>query len=208
MLHCLTEFSNYAELCTFHLALDGPERPLLFELKTLHYGRSTYRASQDRCEAVNRCARALPAEYVTKAQEIDTKFCGTPAGSQGPVERKLRSYDPVRGLVFGAWGEASSDVDRLLRLCAESGATRHWRGMRARNSEEAKGVLAWLLRRRWGITALRENARLKLERLEFVGHGATAASARRANAALGRACTEVRGSLSGAGTGDTVISCS
>ena len=45
---------------------------------------------------------------------------------------------------------------------------------------EAKGVLAWLLRRRWAITALRENARLKLERLQFVGRGAAAAAQRRA----------------------------
>ncbi len=43
----------------------------------------------------------------------------------------------------------------------------------------ATGVLAWLLRRRWGLTALRENARLKLDRLEFVGRGATAAARRR-----------------------------
>ena len=45
---------------------------------------------------------------------------------------------------------------------------------------QAQGVLAWMLRRRWGMTALRENARLKLERLEFVGTGAVAAADRRA----------------------------
>ena len=32
------------------------------------------------------------------------------------------------------------------------------------SAEEAKGAFAWLLRRRWGITALRENARLRLDR--------------------------------------------
>ena len=36
-----------------------------------------------------------------------------------------------------------------------------------------------MLRRRWALTALRENARLKLERLEFVGRGTAAAAARR-----------------------------
>ena len=40
--------------------------------------------------------------------------------------------------------------------------------------------LAWLLRGRWGLTAIRENARLKLERLQYVGRGAAAASQRRA----------------------------
>ena len=47
----------------------------------------------------------------------------------------------------------------------------------------AQGVLAWMLRRRWGMTALREAARLKLEPLEFVGRGAAAASDRRLAAA-------------------------
>ena len=41
--------------------------------------------------------------------------------------------------------------------------------MKAKNPEQAKGAVAWLLRRRWGMTALRENARLKLDRLQYVG---------------------------------------
>ena len=41
--------------------------------------------------------------------------------------------------------------------------------MKARQPDEAQGALAWLLRRRWGITALRENARLTLERLQYIG---------------------------------------
>jgi len=172
----------------FHLALDGPERGLLFELKTLHYGRSTYDAGPGRCDAVARRAGALPAEYSGKARRLDRTYCGTAAGSQGPVESKLRSYDPVRGLVFGAWGEGSPAVDRLIGLFAECGAGRHYRRMQARSPHEAKGALAWLLRRRWAITALRENARLKLERLEFVGPGAASAAARQAAASQGRAC--------------------
>ena len=46
----------------------------------------------------------------------------------------------------------------------------------------ATGVLAWMLRRRWGLTALREHARLKLDRLDYVGRGATEAARRRADA--------------------------
>ena len=51
--------------------------------------------------------------------------------------------------------------------------------MGARDATLAQGVLAWLLRRRWGMAALRENVRLKLERLEYAGRGAAAARARR-----------------------------
>ena len=161
---------------------DGPEQPTLFELKTLHYGTSTYPRGERRCEAVARRAEALPAEYATKAREADRRFCGTPRGRVGPVERKLQSYGTVRGLVFGAWGEGSPDVERLLGTLAEQGAQRHWRAMRCPDAVAAKGAIAWLLRRRWAHTALREAARLKLERLEHAGQGAAAAARRRSEA--------------------------
>ena len=76
----------------------------------------------------------------------------------------------------------------LLRKLAGVGANRHWRRMKASNEKEAKGALAWLLRRRWGMTALRENARLTLDRLQFVGVD-TAADAR---ATMGCARAESR----------------
>ena len=175
----------------FTLAIDGPERELLFELKTLHAGHSTYNGLHHRCEAVARRAQRLPAEYAAKARQIDRQFCGTAAGAVGPVEARLRTFDPVRGLVFGTWGEASPDVERLLAAFCRAGATHHWRTMRAASPDTAQGVLAWLLRRRWGMTALREAARLKLERLEFVGRGAALASDRRV-AAVGATAAQVR----------------
>ena len=164
-------------------AFEGPERPLLFELKTLHYGRSTYRPQgMPRCGAVARRAGALPTEYASKAREIDRRFCGTPAGEIGPVEARLRTFEPVRGVVFCAWGEASPHADKLLTLAVHTGAGRHWRGMRCDEPSRAVGAIAWLLRRRWGLRALREAARLKLDRLEWAGAGAAAAAQRRRSA--------------------------
>lgn len=163
-----------------HAPFDGPERPLLFELKTLHYGVSTYGDHEARCHAVNRRANRLPAEYASKARGVDRKYCGTLQGAVGPVEGMLRTFEPVRGLVFGAWGEASPATHKLLTVMAQCGAQRHWRGMRCEDPSSAIGSMAWLLRRRWGLTALRENARLKLGRLQYVGRGAAAASQRRA----------------------------
>ena len=121
-----------------HVALDGPERPLLLELKTLHYGSSTYPGGTDRCGAVAKRARALPSEYAAKARGADQKYCGTAPGNVGPVESLLRTYEPVRGLVFGAWGEASPMVEQLLSVLAAIGAERHWRAMRCREVEDAR----------------------------------------------------------------------
>ena len=51
--------------------------------------------------------------------------------------------------------------------------------MRAAQPQAAKALIAGLLRRRWGLTACREAARLTLDRLTLLGSGAAAADARR-----------------------------
>ena len=70
-------------------------------------------------------------------------------------------------------------MEILLAHAASAGAHRHWRSIGCGDDGSARGILAWMLRRRWGMTARRENARLKLERLEYVGRGAQAAADRR-----------------------------
>ena len=156
------------------------EAEYLFELKTLHVGATTYPLGlQERCAAVAKRAEALPAQYVAHARRLDRRYCGTTEGHVGPVEERLRRFDGVRGLVFGAWGEASPDVEGFLHACAESGARWHWRAMRAAQPHGAQALLVGLLRRRWGLTACREAARLTLDRLALLGGGAPEAEARR-----------------------------
>ena len=158
----------------------GMELPCFIELKTLHFGSSTYPLNlQSRCEAVARRAAGLHGEYCEKARSVDTSYCETLDGHVGPVLQKLLSYGHVRGVVFGAWAESSPDTERLLSQLARQGANAKWRQMGSNDPESAVGCLAWLLRRRWGLTALRECARLKLERLAYVGRGAAAADERR-----------------------------
>ena len=107
------------------------------------------------------------------------------------MEAKLRSYGDLFTLVFGAWGEASADVHALVSALADVGMHRHYKSMRMKGPLEARSVLVWMLRRRWGMTALRENAHLLLARLEYVGRGAMAAAARR-DAASGDAAVRAR----------------
>ena len=160
----------------------GPERLLLFEVKTLHYGPSTYPASAQRCHAVARRAAALPADYANKASRVDRDYCGTQPGTTGPVSARLRTFDPVRGLVFGSWGEASPDVHQLVTALSVAGKRRHYSHIGAESPSDACGGLAWLVKRRLAMTAVRGNARLMLARLEHVGRGAVAAASRRADA--------------------------
>ena len=84
--------------------------------------------------------------------------------------------------MFGALVEASPDVQELLASITAAGATAHSIQMQATSAAEARGALAWMLKRRWGVLAARENARLILARLCLVGRGALQASRRRAEA--------------------------
>ena len=65
-------------------------------------------------------------ENVLKARRLDTTYCETPQGQVGHVKRKLLSYERVRGMVFGAFREASIPVhqlvDSLANLCLSGSA--------------------------------------------------------------------------------------
>ena len=154
---------------------DAPDE--LFELKTLHYSPTTYPPQGAR--AVNRRANAIATQMGGKARQLDQRFNATAVGEVGPVERRLASFGPVRGLVVGHFAEGSEHLEALLTGAAHCGALRHWAGMRAREPADAHGTVAWLLRRRWGMTAWKSTVRLLLDRLEYVGNGSMRAHGRR-----------------------------
>ena len=87
----------------------------------------------------------------------------------GPVLAALQAWPPVLGLVFGAFGEASTDVDRLALAAASLRAASDWRRLGARDEEEARAFLIAQVRRRWGCAAVRERARMLLARLPQIG---------------------------------------
>ena len=60
-------------------------------------------------------------------------------------------------------------VDELLELAAVAGATQHWKSMRFRDPDVARGIIMKVLRRSWGMAAFRENAHLVVRRLGRVG---------------------------------------
>ena len=162
-----------------------PVKFYLLELKCIHLSAAWYgqdagcqreEARGKSCVPVEKRAKAVAAEYVKKAQETDQTYCGTAPGEIGPVEAKLRSFEKSVPLVFGAFGEASDGVEQLIDALAEAGADVHWRGMKAKKREEAKGALVAYLRRRWGMVAVRGNAQLTLNRMQFVGEASRADS--------------------------------
>ena len=62
----------------------------------------------------------LPAEYRQKLSQIDVTYNGTRPGEVGPCVARLESLGDILELVVGAFGEASSDLDRVITALAES----------------------------------------------------------------------------------------
>ena len=96
-----------------------------------------------------------------------------PVGSQvGPVQQHLETFEPVRGLVFGAFGEGSPAVHSLIESLAshrlkKKGLSAAWQ----RGPKAEKALLVRLFRHRLGVAAVRAQARLLRERLRSVRHG-------------------------------------
>ena len=112
-------------------------------------------------ERAHRCA----GEYLRAAREADRQYS---AAGTNPILDRLRSFGQTRGLAFGAYGEASTDVHastRCSRWRPTALATRQWRDMEARTQEEARSFIVSSLRRRLGLVICREFARQRIRRV-------------------------------------------
>ena len=69
---------------------------------------------------MDRRARGLPASYRGKLRAIDRQYYNTAEGEVGPCQARLESLGDLLQLVVGAFGEASTDLDRMIRGIAES----------------------------------------------------------------------------------------
>ena len=58
----------------------------------------------------------LSPENISARPGTQTGHCGTLAGDQGPVERRLLGFPPLIKLVMGPNAECSEDMHELLEL--------------------------------------------------------------------------------------------
>ena len=84
----------------------------------------------------------------------------------------MRSVSPVSRSARSAPPEASDDVHRLLKVIAVAGAEALWADAMASSAFAYRSALIAKMKRLWGCFLSRENARLKIARLEHVS-GAT-----------------------------------
>ena len=120
------------------------------DFKILHLGVAQYasrEAQEQRAPVVAIRARADHTDYQRMGRERDQRHHRVQAAAvvaghtaPGPVLSLLRSYGLVRGLVFGAYAEASPDVHALLSHTASLEARRSWEEMGARGYHRGPGA--------------------------------------------------------------------
>ena len=100
----------------------APAREQLLDVKRIHVNPANYPNNQnDALGPVKNREQKVHNEYVQKLRKLDQKYGGVHEGDCGPMEAQLRTYPPVRGLAFGAFGEAGPNVKALVNAAAEAG---------------------------------------------------------------------------------------
>ena len=75
----------------------------------------------------------------------------------------------VIGLAVGAFGELSSNFDKVIKGFAFEGATRSPEIMGRQRFIQAKGKIAWFLRRRWSRLAQITAVQVRYDAMAYVG---------------------------------------
>jgi len=165
---------------------DAQARRQLGEVKIIHHCPTRYKDCDSAPgvfgAAVARRARKIPSEYNAAMRKLDSEFGMTPDGRTGPCLRQLLAFGHIVAFAFGASGEVSEDFERWTSSVASAAASRMRRLVGARTNVQARGCIAWRLRRRVGWAAFNAAASLKIDRCEFVGPGGPEAAQRRATA--------------------------
>jgi hypothetical protein len=140
-------------------------RNCLLELKTLRYGN--FYKQHVNAKAVDVRAGQLQGEAERALAAKDLEWSGTPVGTIGPMQARLRSA-PYHGVVFGHMGEASAFVPRLAKAIAVHATRRARVRCSARTVEQQIALLQRQFLRTVGMAAVRANADLLLARVPWV----------------------------------------
>ena len=147
----------------------GAHQRHLVDVKTIHGGTTHYASAHARDEqsgAVRHRESLVWGDYLRHARDLDRRY--SPAGTT-PIEDRLRWHGETRGLVFGAYGEASADVHTLLAIAADAVSEQQWRVAGARSATEMRAFVMGRLRRRIGMATVRAMARHRLARTSMIG---------------------------------------
>ena len=134
---------------------------------------------------MDRRARQLPGEYRRKVANVDREYYSTVRGEVGPLQARLEQLagggglQDLLGLCVGAFGDISSDLDRLIRALAESRALFLSRESGRPLSDRQAGLILGQYRRLLSVTFVRSQAECLVSRMGHLGDSVRLCAARR-----------------------------
>ena len=146
----------------------------LAELKMIGCCDTWYKSSpRSTVRATDKRAQGLQQEYRRKAQKVDQSISTQvhQVDGKGPVERRLDEFGDLIGLCFGAWGEGSEDVHKLIAAIAESRLTSQGLQRGSPGSKQELGLITGQIRRRLSLAVIKAQTSCLLARLHQVGPG-------------------------------------
>ena len=154
--------------------------PVLGEVKGMRPCKSRYYAPgqsaasfNEHAYAAKRREKLVNSELLDRADGLDREFNNTQAGAVGPLGAAFRQYgdgqECVTGLVFGAFGEVSPVVGRLLRSLVKKGADVLFPQMASASMGHCEASLLWMARRKIGAVTWAANADVVLHRTQCLG---------------------------------------
>ena len=123
--------------------------------------------------------RLLPADYKKKVADVDREYYGTVPGQVGPLQARLEELagggglkEDLLGLCVGAFGDISTDLDRLIRALAESRALYLSREAGRPLSDRESGHILGQYRRVLSVVFVRSQAACLVARVGHLGQAA------------------------------------
>ena len=149
---------------------------MIAEIKVIGKGvRSYYKLGTSGMRAVDRRAAGIQQSYERKAANMDEAMG---IQEEGPCLRRLREFPAVLDLCFGAWGEGSAGVHKMVSLLAACRV--RTLGLQGKSpSPHQLGMETSIIRRRLSAAVVRANNELLLARVGQVGEGSSLAGKRR-----------------------------
>ena len=152
--------------------------PNTADVKTIYFGnKKLYKPGMQGDTAVKLRAAEVPVEYKRTALQMDQELGFT--DGTGPTTRRLQSFPKVLDLCFGAYGEGSEGVKKLLDNFAKLRLRSQWLRKGTPEAEKELGLVTGYLRRRLSTAVVRANVQCLLERMVLVGEGLGQAGKRR-----------------------------
>ena len=131
-------------------------------------------------------AGLLPAEYKTKVADVDREYYVTVAGQVGPLQARLEELaegggfkEDLLGLCVSAFGDITTDLDRLMKALAESRALYLSREAGRPLSDNESGLILWQYHGVLSVTFSRSQAACLLARVGHLGQAAWECAGRR-----------------------------